>query len=822
MNAHVLPFDPTAAKEQVAQARRSLGEGRTDGAEYLAMVDGIVASLGEAADWGKPGHALVALGGYGRGELSPRSDLDLLFLSARGDAPQASVEAVLYPLWDLRFDVGHGLRTPRECARLAEEDLAAATALLDARLLLGDAALLEDARRKAGIRPEGSRETRRWVGRILAEVEARRTRFGEVSHLLEPHIKEGKGGLRDFQASQWILTCLGEDPRGSAAEARGDEGARAGYAFLIRARNALHAAAGRKTDHLTFDLHRDVARSVVSGAPVEDFFASLHRASHAVLAAWEELAPAAREAVAPRLLPRPRPGPAPTGEHLVRALETWAEGGDPMPVDLRRAVTRGDPDAVAGSLVDAVAQTLRSRVPLAPLLHELHRLGRLGLVAPEVEAVAHQVHYDARHAFTTGVHCLETLAVFEDLWLGLLEKEEPHLSRIAGGIGRPHVVRLAALCHDLGKGQHAGDEAHAEAGAGISMRIARRLGFEEGDVEAVARLVRHHRALPSIAFGKDLENPASWADARRAAAPPGGLEELVTLAYADLKATNPQGWSGVWSDWKRDLLLTLYARAAAWESDRSAVNPARDPRVPPLETAQVPPDLLGRLLVLAAALGDRPATWQIDLRPGGLAEILGVAHTSPRLLSSVTGALAGLHFDILSFQIHAWSDGTVHLWLRAAHLEGSPPPEEVATRLTQSLTGELPPFQPRSPALRDPRSEAIPVELRVRLHDGDDPYSSVLEVRCRDRKGLIRDLARIFERQGLTVTYALVTTVGPMAQDIFHVRDIFGGRVAGEDKVRALLAATAQVARAGENEYTQDVPRAQRAAAPPAQEEERS
>ncbi|MBI5017775.1 MAG: HD domain-containing protein [Deltaproteobacteria bacterium] len=812
MNRAALPFDPAVAKEQIAQARRALGEGRLRSADYLAVVDGTVSALGRAAQWDVPGRALIALGGYGRGELSPRSDIDLLFLSARSDAPRNSVEAVLYPLWDLGFDVGHGLRTPRECARLATEDLAAATALLDARLLLGDASLLEDARRKAGIRPGGSREMRRWVGRILTEVAGRRERFGEVSHLLEPHIKEGKGGLRDFQAARWILTCLGQTPGTVAAETENAAGAQEGYDFLIRARNALHAVAGRKTDHLTFDLHREVAQQVFPGAPVEDFFAALHRASHAVLSAWEELAPAAREALAPRLLRRPLSDAAPRGQRLAQALAAWARSGDPMPPPLRHAVIRGEAGVVGGALVEAVAGTLRSRVPLAPLLHEIHRLGRLSLVAPEVEAVAHQVHYDARHAFTTGVHCIETLAVFEDLWLGLLEKEEPHLTRIAGAVARPPVARLAALCHDLGKGQsEETGEGHAEAGIAPATSLALRLGFDEEEADAVAALVRQHRAIPSIAFGRDLESPASWAEARRASAPPAGLEELVVLAYADLKATNPKGWSGVWSDWKRDLLLTLYARASAETptAARAPIGAAKDSRVPPREAAQIPPDLLGHLLQLAQELGDRPAAWKVDLHAGGLAEILGVAHATPRLLSAVTGALAGLRFDILSFQVHTWADGSVHLWIRAAHSKTPPGAEEVARHLTGSLTGEVPAFRPRRSALRDPRTDAIPVEQKIRMRDGDDPYHSVLEVRCRDRQGLIRDLARAFEHHGLTVTYALVTTVGPMAQDVFHLRDIFGGRVEGDAKVRALLASVAaasEVAGPGESEYTRTTP----------------
>lgn len=797
-------IDQSVWKADLARARLCLGTGKLAPSGFLGLVDRLITTLGAAACWDRPDAALVALGGYGRGELSPRSDIDLLFLCNREGADSGTVESVLYPLWDLGFDVGHALRTPRECGRIAGEDLTAATALMDARLLLGSRALLAEAQRLAGIGRPNSKEQRRWAAQLLAEVETRRSRFGEVSHLLEPHLKEGRGGLRDFQAARWLSACLGSGDSLRAAIAEG----RGGYDYLLRVRSALHIAAGRKTDHLTFDFHRDVAANVAPGDGLDAFFASLHRASHTVLATWEAVAAAARPALSRRLLRRECTSPVPVS-HLRDALLAWMASDTKLPAAVRATLAEAEPAALGDTLAGAARQALESRVPLAPLLRELYHLGRLGLVAPEVEAVAHQVHYDARHAFTTGVHCLETLGAFEDLWLGLKEREEPHLTLLAGAAARPQAIRLAALCHDLGKAHApATGRDHAAAGIEITRRVARRLGLAEEDAERAACLVGRHHVLTDIAFGRDVEDSAAWADARAAGLAPASIEDLVALAYADLRATNLRDGSRSWSEWRRDLLLTLYARATRdQEPGVTASTRGFDEggRVPPKEAAQVPADLLRRLLAMAEHLGERPAAWEIDTLAGGFTEILGVAHAAPRLLSTVTGALTALRFDILSFQVHTWADGTVHLWLRAVNPD-APPAAEVARRLTGSLTGEIAAPATRKPTLADPRADAVPVELTMRLRPGDDPYHSVLELRCRDRQGLIRDLARVFERFGLTVTYALVTTAGPMAQDVFHLRDLLGGRIEGESKTRALLEAVADVARPAEGGHTTTEP----------------
>jgi [protein-PII] uridylyltransferase len=726
--------------------------------------------------------------------------VDLLFLVRRAGA--AGTDAVLYPLWDLGFDVGHALRTPADCSQMVSADLTAATALLDSRLLLGDEGLFERTRLKAGIKSGGSREMRRWVRKITADVDARRARFGAISHLLEPHIKEGTGGLRDLQACRWVLTCLGKTWQEELSRLRrGKEISRA-TRFLDRTRNALHAAAGRKTDHLTFEYHSDVATIAVPGQPIDSFFESLHRASHAVIAAWEEVRSVAHETLLP---PRRSIRPQKTLSEpalLADQIHSWCRNGGEMPEEIRRTLIEGDRFAVAGAVRRSAVRVLRSRAPLAPLLDELYRLDLLELFAPELEAVAHQVQYDARHAFTTGIHCIETLRALEDLWLGIHETDEPYLTRIAGAVLNPAVVRLAALCHDLGK--VSGTDGHAESGAQIARVVAARLDFDAEEADQVSQLVSAHHVVPATAFGGDLGDRGSWVAFAGAGEDASGADALVAMAYADVIATHPRSWSGVWSDWKRDLLLTFRARVQNLETSpahlssqtRHAVAARAHglqgfdeiwDRMPPRQALQVPPDLLASLLILAASLGDRSAQWRVETRQAGMTEILGVVQPLPRVLSSATGALAQLGFDILSLQVHTWADGTAHLWLRAAHLQGPLPPERVTDSLTQAVIGRHRPKGAEPGGIVNTRNEAMPVKTQVLLHPGENPFYSTLQIRGRDRRGFVRDLTHLFEDLGLTVEHALVTTHGPMAQDVFHLKDIFGGRIDGPDKLRALL-----------------------------------
>jgi len=769
--------------------------GSAENSSITELVDELLIELGRASGWNRPGRALAALGGYGRGQLAPWSDVDLLFLTGKRSL-KIDVDSVLYPLWDLELEVGHALRTPKDCAIVAGQDLTAATALMDARLLMGDEALFNSARKSVELKP-GSRAAKRRIAAIAENVETRHERFGSICSLLEPHLKEGKGGLRDLQACRWVLACLGNDAdkyfndRGCSASIQEAE------RFIFRSRNALHIAAGRKTDHLTFEYHDETASAVLPEKPIDKFFEALHRASHRISSAWKEVADAAA-ADSGMIFDFAFSSPRNIIDENTAVDEMFkcCSDGKEFPPWLTKWLREADDFASGRAVQRCAIKTFKSRPPLHPLLLELHRLGKLSLFSTDLARVVHQVNYDARHAFTTGIHCIEALKAVEELCLGLRKNDESYLTALANSLPRPGAVRLAALCHDLGKIH--GVDGHAAVGVRFVKALAQQLEFCPDDAEFAATLVLKHHLITGIAFGDDLENPASWQKALDGAKNVETLDALTVLSYADLRAVNPFEWTGVWTSWKRDLLVTLHSRARNADSPdgknekssskRHAAEISEEllKRMPVREANQVPPDLLEKLLSLHASMGNAPAAWHMEDRSHGITEILGVVHSMPRVLSSITGLLALRGFNILSVQLHSWTDGTLHVWMKAAHPGDGKANEALARDLTRSVTGEIDSRPRTGGGLPNARDDALPVQTRVRFLPSESPFYSSLEVRCRDRTGLLRDLTRVFEELAVTVEYALVTTHGPMAQDVFQLKDIFGRKIDSAAKKKAI------------------------------------
>lgn len=787
-------------KSRLMEARLASARGNGENNSLTALIDELLIHLGKASGWDRPGCALVALGGYGRGRLAPWSDVDLLFLTAKRSR-DVDVDSVLYPLWDLDLEVGHALRTPKDCGIIAAEDLTAATAIMDSRLIIGDGELFSAARKKAGTLKPGGRAARRWIEQIGENVQNRHERFGSICSLLEPHLKEGKGGLRDLQACRWVFACQGESAedffreRSCAKELAEAEG------FIFRARNALHVAAGRKTDHLTFEYHDETASAVMPDEPIGKFFESLHRASHKIASVWKDVAEIAK-------FPKNRsvfgesPSPVKLDEESISGgLLKCCNMGAVFPTWLSKWIREAAPDCASRVVLSCAGRAFASNAPLHPFLLELHRLDKLSLFSPDLAAVVHQVNYDARHAFTTGIHCMEALKTVEELLLGFHGGEESYLTGLAASLPRPGAVRLSALCHDLGKIN--GVAGHAEASGPMVLKLARDLGFDVMAAEFAVHLVSSHHLITGIAFGDDLENPDSWQKAMDGAKTIEALDALAVLSHADLKSVNPLEWTGVWTSWKRDLLVCLHSRARAMaegmnscetQSRKSSsatpdVEISQDfyEQMPVREADHVPPKLLAKLLELHKKMNDVPAAWHLDARSKGITEILGVIHSMPKVLSSITGFLAQRGFNILSVQLHSWPDGILHVWMRAAHPREGSADSDLTEGLTRSVTGEIDTRPMAGNALPNARNDALPVQTRVRFLPSESPFYTSLEVRCRDRSGLLRDLTCVFEELAVTVEHALVTTHGPMAQDVFQLKDIFGRKIDSAAKKRAIL-----------------------------------
>ncbi|MGA1276003.1 MAG: [protein-PII] uridylyltransferase [Gemmobacter sp.] len=541
--------------------------------------------------------SLIAVGGCGRAEMAPHSDVDLLFLTGPRPAPALArrVEAMLYILWDLRLKVGHATRTIAECVRQAREDVTVRTALLEHRALMGDGDLIEGLRRS--LRQEvyaGS--AAQFIEAKLTERAERHSRQGGQRYVLEPNVKEGKGGLRDLQTLYWIGKYLhGAESAADLVKAgifsaeEHEVFARA-EAFLWAVRCHLHFIAGRAMDQLTFDLQVEVAARMgyadsAGRRAVERFMQDYFRHATKVgeltrifLTALE----ARHVKGVPRLagIFRRSRVKLPPGYRLVHnridVADPAAFLGDRL--NLLRLFEEGlrtglliHPDAMRlvvanlhliddGMRADPEAQRIFLDLLIAHgnperALRRMNELGVLSAFIPEFEPIVAMMQFNVYHHYTVDEHIIQCLSVLAQIERGELVEELPIASRIlAEGVNR-RVLYVALLLHDIGKGR---PEDHSVVGAQIARKVAPRLGLPPDEAETVEWLVRHHLLMSDMAQKRDIADPRTVRSFARAVRTRRRLDLLTVLTVCDIRGVGP----GTWNNWKAMLLRRLYRSTA--------------------------------------------------------------------------------------------------------------------------------------------------------------------------------------------------------------------------------------------------------------------
>lgn len=540
--------------------------------------------------------ALLATGGYGRGELSPFSDIDLMFLLPPKAWPDSEkiIEYILYTLWDCGLKVGHATRTTEQCVDLARADLTIRSSLLEARWLWGARSLydvFEDTFWRKVVAGTGPA----FVEAKLAERDARHARMGDSRYVLEPHIKEGKGGLRDLQTLFWIAKYLyrvkdmGElyDRRVfTAADVRHFKKSQD---FLWTVRCHLHYVAGRPEERLTFNVQgiiadrigyadragaRDVERFMKHYFWVTKTVGDLTRILCAVL---EEEHKKSRRLFRIPLWPLFRK--MPDGFRLDNDRLTFQQedviqrnpvkilqlfhvaqhyGLDIHPHALRliqqnlrliNSRVRNDPEANR-----LFVEMLTSEHDPETTLKRMNDAGVFGRFIPDFGRVVAQMQYDMYHVYTVDEHTIRAIGVLRRIETGALKREHPSATEAAGDIRSRRALYLAVLLHDIAKGR-GGD--HSELGAEIALRLAPRLGLDAWETETVSWLVRHHLIMSRTAFKRDVDNPKTVTDFVALVQSPERLRMLLLLTDCDIHAVGP----GIWNNWKAGLLSELYYRA---------------------------------------------------------------------------------------------------------------------------------------------------------------------------------------------------------------------------------------------------------------------
>lgn len=592
------------AKEYLARARSMLFARHRSGASgkaiveaYTAVIDHVVRAMFEAAQRSYAEQytvldqrcTLVAQGGYGRGELNPCSDLDLLVLYPQ--RPDAYVETVterlLYSLWDTGMTVGHALRSIRECVRLANSDFKVKTSLLDTRFLAGDERLHADFV-AAMEREVLARNAPRFFQEKIAENRERHAKYGDSVFLVEPHLKEGEGGLRDVHTAMWLakvkfkIRSIDELVQKGVITEREREEIEAARDFLFRVRNALHFQSGQHQDQLTFEYQERIAadlgfRDHERAKGVEQFMRAYYLHAQAVNRFSDEIIARCLEPSQPyrfigRLASREiRPGVRiVAGEIVVGDAETFRNDpalllrifsdaqrhGVPISNSTRRLIranagllderARTSPAASAAFL-----DVLGWKTGVYEALEEMHDLDVLDAFIPEFSALRCMAQYDRYHIYTVDEHILRGVRVLERLRHGDIKEAVPLLTAIAREIDRFEVLYIAMLFHDAGKGL-GGD--HANKGAAMVRAFAGRLGLHSDDATEIEFLVRHHLLMHHLATRRDIHDPKLVIDFARTVGRLGTLQNLFVLTFGDLTATNPK----LWNSWQEMLLGELY------------------------------------------------------------------------------------------------------------------------------------------------------------------------------------------------------------------------------------------------------------------------
>ncbi len=537
---------------------------------------------------------VVATGGFGRGEMAPLSDIDLLFLRPYKQTPRGEqiVEFMLYLLWDLGLKVGHATRTAEESLRYADRDHTIRTALLEMRYIWGDRALYDELA-KGYAAKMATGDGRDFVEAKLSERDQRHTRMGDSRYVVEPNVKEGKGGLRDLHTLYWIAKYLyrvstpaelvdkGVLTKG---EARHFERAER---FLTTVRCHIHYLTGRADDRLSFDLQREIAgrlgyqdrpgsRGVerfmkhyylyakTVGDLTRIFVAALedsHRRKPKLAALWQTLRP--RQLSGFRL-DGERLGAASNDQFekdpvaILRLFHVAQENGlDIHPASLRlitqniRLLDRLRNDPEANRLFMAM---LTSRHDPETTLRRLNEAGVFGRFVPDFGRVVAQTQHDMYHTYTVDEHTIRAIGILARIENGTLKEDHPLSADVVHKIVSRPVLYLAVLLHDIAKGR-GGD--HSVLGADVAMALGPRLGLSEAETETVAWLVRYHLAMSSTSFQRDLMDPKTIETFAALVQSPERLRLLLVLTVCDIRAVGPTVWNG----WKAALLRQLYNAA---------------------------------------------------------------------------------------------------------------------------------------------------------------------------------------------------------------------------------------------------------------------
>jgi [protein-PII] uridylyltransferase len=730
------------------------------------LVDSWMAKLLQNAAGSVAAHglALVAVGGYGRAELCPQSDIDVVLLHDDRADVAAIAERVWYPVWDAGLTLGHSVRTVRQTLALAQSDLDTATSLLSVRHLAGDTTLSSELVDRS--LAQWQKGAKRWLTMLRVRVEERHEHAGEVAFLLEPDLKDGRGGLRDVHALHWaeaarrILFAVDD------AELSGP------YELLLEARVELQRQTGRGANQLLLQ-EQDPVATALGYEDADRLMAAIATAARTIAwtsdDAWRRVESSLRGPLG-RIARRDRelaPG------IVLRDGEVHLTADADVAGDPTIALSAGSLAAQRGTVIDreSLEQLAREAPPLPdpwpapataafvdlllagkPAISVIEALDQRGIwtrILPEWLAVSCRPQRNAYHRFTVDRHLLETTANAAALARG-------------ASIARPDLLVVGALLHDLGKGL-AGD--HTERGMELARVIGARMGLPVEDVDVLTAMVEHHLLLPDVATRRDLDDPGTIEQVARAAGSELRLQLLTVLTEADSLATG----ASAWSDWKASLVAELSARAAHVLRGGAVADVTADEVTPEQQT------------LLAEGPGRIDASGQ---------SLTLVVDDQPGVFSRVAGVLTAHGIDIVAATIHSDSRGTGLEEFRVERtFDGDVQWPAVVADLRRMLAGELDvtaAVERRARRYERRDARVAPVRNEVTFDNEVSATATVVDVHAQDGVGVLYRITEVLARHGLDIRSAKVQTMGAHVVDAFYVRDASGAKVRDDGELAAI------------------------------------
>ena len=818
---------------------------------HARLMDDVILSLTRliAADAVADGLAatpqvVMALGGYGRGELHPLSDVDLMVIYDGKMSPyvQRMMQELLYSLWDLGLHVGHSLRSLDDCVAMARTDFPSRTSMQEARFLAGDRRLF--ARFQRVLRQEVfRRDFGQFLETTLVERDARYRKHGASPYIGEPNVKESAGGLRDMHTAMWLgeakfgTRTLRELADKGLITPREQAAADAALTFLWRVRNELHFFSGHKNDVLTRDLQPRIAKNLgyendATSLGVERFMRDyylharvIHRVSKRLIARCQETLSRRGSAerrrrqqaladglvffdgrlhLADRDPSQLRVDPA----RLMKVFGHLHRLGCELSLDLERAVEDSlhlVDDAFRRS--DAVGELFldicRSWGRVCQTFSEMHELGLLGRYLPEFGALTCLVQYDVYHKFSADQHSLLAVEHLEALAPGQSAESEgaaPVLSEVE----KPELLMLGMLLHDIGKARGHG---HVAKGIPLVRGLTARMGLPSADAAAVEFLVAHHLTMSHVAQRRDIDDPKTVTDFAAVVGDPQRLRMLYLLTYADMRAVGP----GVLTPWRARILHELYTRTLDLLTGGRVAKPSRaqlSERLHAAAKGEVDLQAVKAHLAMMAdrylestgvqrmaehlrmlgELGEAPVVTALFQHPDlGSSDLVVVTRDLPGLFSLIAGTLAASGVNIISAQIHTRADGiaidTFQVNDPAGDVVGSVAHwARPLDALRAVITGE------QSVEALLARRRALGREAtgpggppKIALDNQLSDSATVIEVKCPDRLGLLYLITGALAGLGLDIVSARIATEIDQAFDTFYVQDREGRKLEDPD-----------------------------------------